>query len=416
MRKLSVLIAPAAAAGLIAAVLPATAANAAKYVPPELFGQHIAGVAGGVPATLAGGLGGSVRIWDSGLSWRDLQPNAGAPNLDPLRTAVAQIEGRFGPGVEILYTVGNTPTWAATKPNDPKALYGASTNSHPALGAYVDFVKAVAGVPGIDAIQIWNEANLADFYNGTPTQMARLTVAAGKALKGMGWRGTVVAASTTVRSKGPVNAWGKQYGKAMKKAKAWKYVNAVSAHFYPPATKGPNERVKYIKKTKAYYKRWGAKKKPLWDTEMNFGDQRSYMKVKRYYDGDQAAAYVARAYLDSLRYGVARVFWYGWNIQVLGLDMTSRDGTLKAGGQAYLTAQDWLAGARWYGCKTKSKVTTCKIRSRAGAKQQIRFTTSKSKTIRVPKGQSTMTRLDRTVTPVTKGQKVKITTYPVLFG
>ena len=47
------------------------------------------------------------------------------------------------------------------------------------------------------------------------------------------------------------------------------------------------------------------------------------MKVKRQYTGATAATYVARTYIDSMRYGVYRVFWYGWDINVLGTDMTS---------------------------------------------------------------------------------------------
>ena len=170
---------------------------------------------------------------------------------------------------------------------------------------------------------MWNEANLKDFYLGTPAQMAQLTKDARAALNSVGSGAALVAASTTVRAKGPVGKFGKAYGAAMRKAGAWGAVNAVSAHFYPPAKEGPATRVSYIKTVKKYYKRYGAGRKPLWDTEMNYGDTRKYMKVKRQYTGATAATYVARTYIDSMRYGVYRVFWYGWDINVLGTDMTS---------------------------------------------------------------------------------------------
>jgi hypothetical protein len=125
---------------------------------------------------------------------------------------------------------------------------------------------------------------------------------------------------------------------------------------------------------------------------------------------------VARAYIDSLRYGVARVFWYGWNINMLGVDMT-RDGNLKAGGNAFLATQDLLAGATWYGCTTKAGVSTCTIKTRAGAKQKIRYTTSGSKTFRVPRGETQVRGIaNGSVSPVSKGQRVRITTYPVIFS
>jgi len=211
-----------------------------------------------------------------------------------------------------------------------------------------------------------------------------------------------------------VGKWGKAYGKTMKQQ--WKYVDVVSAHFYPPATSGPGTRVSYIKKMKKYYKKWGAKKKPLWDTEMNFGDRRPYMKTKRTYTGTQAAGFVARTYIDSMRYGVSRVFWYGWDIHVLGTDMVSptNGSVLVEGGRAFLEIQDWMVGAKWYGCRTKNRITTCTVKPPGGSKNFIRFTTSGSKKFKVPSA-SVLRELDGTSTSLSKGQKVRITTVPVMF-
>ncbi|HEX6888354.1 MAG TPA: glycosyl hydrolase, partial [Candidatus Nanopelagicales bacterium] len=374
MRRLSMALAATASAGLLAATIPATAASAAPSDP--LFGQHIAGIARGLPAGLPSV--GAVRLWDAGVSWKDLEPGPDAYNWAPLQAAVAN--ARALGASEILYTMGNTPAWAASDPNSSEALYGRGTNSHPRSNAdYVDFVDdMLAAVPGITAVQIWNEANLKDFYKGTPAQIAQLTKEVAPVIRARGAK--VVAASTTVRPAGPVGRFGKAYGAAMRKAGAWKSVDVVTGHFYPPATKGPNERVKYIKKIKSYFKKYGAKKKPLWDTEMNFGDTRGYMRVKRQYTGDTAATYVARAYLDARRYGVQRVFWYGWDIHVLGTDMTSRgSGAVDAGGQGFLSIQEWLAGQGWGGCKVKAAVTTCKVGGGT-----IRYAVSKPRTITLP--------------------------------
>jgi hypothetical protein len=70
MRRLSALAVPAVAGALLATMLPASAANAAKYVPAPLFGQHVASIASGKPATLP--KVGAIRLWDAGVSWRDL--------------------------------------------------------------------------------------------------------------------------------------------------------------------------------------------------------------------------------------------------------------------------------------------------------------------------------------------------------
>lgn len=414
MRRVSTFVATVVALGLSLSVLPVGAATA-RQVDPRLFGQHIAGIAGGAPTTLT--QVGSIRLWDSAVAWRNIQPNEGAPQFAALDAAISNIETKY-PNAEIMYTLGSPPQWAAVTKTSKYALYGDGSNSHPDENAYMAYLIALIdrydgnkGHGRIDAFQIWNEANLRDFYLGSPAQMASLTVKAGKVIQAADR--ISVAPSVTIRAAGPVGKFGKAYGAAMRKAGAWKHVNAVSAHFYPPATKGPAERVKYIKKTKKYFKKYGAGKKPLWDTEMNYGDQRAYMKVKRLYTGEKARTYAARTYIDSVRYGVARVHWYGWDINVLGTDMT-RSGALQDGGRAFLAIQDWMSGRSWYGCKSKASITTCKLSGNAS----IRYA-AKKKTLTMPTGSWQIRRLSDvpgSVPPVvTKGAKVPLTAEPILI-
>jgi hypothetical protein len=414
MRKPAHAVAAVVTAGLVAALVPVGAAHAARAIPDPLFGQHVAAIATQAPAGLAGSVG-AIRLWDAGVAWRDVEIADDVYDWNALDAAVDNAH-RLG-ATEVLYTLGSTPRWAAANPNSRYGLYGPGSNSHPRSDRlYLDYLRAVAERygPRITAYQVWNEANLRDFYLGTPDQMARLTKRARAVLRSVNPRATLVAASTTVRSKGPVGKWGRKYGAAMRRV-GWP-VDAVSAHFYPPATKGPGTRVAYIKRIKKYYKRYGAKRKPLWDTEMNYGDTRAYMRTKRTYTGAKAATYVARTYLDSMRYGVSRVFWYGWDIHVLGTDLTARDGsgTVTAGGLAFRTTQAWMAGGRWYGCRTRSRVTTCTIRQRDGSKVRIRYA-SRTKTYRVPRGTSAIEFLDGSVKQVSSGQRIRLSAQPVLM-
>lgn len=402
-----------AAAGMLLAALPVTPAAAAQVVPRELFGQHVARISSGAPAGLQAG---SVRLWDANVGWRDLEPTGDDQyNWAPLDAALANAAA-IG-AREVLYTAGVTPAWAAATPSS-RGLYGPGTSSHPKSDAlYVDFVTDLLahaksiGRP-ITAVQIWNEANLPDFYAGTPTQMANLTRAAAPAIRAAGAR--VVAASTTVRSSGPTKTWGKNYGKAMR-AVGWP-VDVVAGHFYPPAKEGPATRVKYIKVLKKYYKKYGAGKKPIWDTEMNYGDTRGYMKVKRVYTGPVAATYVARTFIDSMRYGINRVFWYGWDIHVLGTDMTTRPGgvDLTAGGRAFLEVQGWMAGNTWYGCKVKGKVTTCRLSTPSGQRQSIVYA-SKNVSYKIPAGATAVKNLAGGSTAVSGGQRMTLTAQPMLL-
>lgn len=406
VRKLKVMVAGAVTAGLVAGMAPT--ASAAPVVPDAMFGQHVALISSGPPASLPSV--GAIRLWDSGVAWRTLNPAPGRYNWAPLDRAVAT--ARALGAREILYTMGSTPRWAAANPNSKRALYGPGANSHPRSNAYyTTFLRAlVAKYPAITAVQVWNEANLPDFYIGTPAQMAQLTKDAYRTVKSVRPGVKVVAASTTVRDKGPTTKWGKAYGPAMKKAKAWRYVDVLSVHLYPPAKDGPAKRVKYIRVIQKYYKKYGARGKPLWDTEMNYGDLRGYMKVKRAYTGATAQTYVARTYIDSMRYGVSRVFWYLWDAQVLGTAMTTK-GRIREGGVAFMQVRSWMSGKTWKGCKVKSKVTTCTLVTPGGTTQAIKYA-SKRKSVAVPAG-TKVHYLNGAVVP--GGRRISLTTQPVLF-
>jgi hypothetical protein len=89
----------------------------------------------------------------------------------------------------------------------------------------------------------------------------------------------------------------------------------------------------------------GAPVKPRWNTEVNIAETAS---------SGGAAATVSRVYLNSLRYGISRSYWYLW-------------GSTKGPGSIYMNngrggrpARDalnatsaWVSGARFYGCLTK---------------------------------------------------------------
>ena len=401
------------AIAVLATLLPSTSAYAERRVPQALFGQHVQNIADAPPATLE--RVGAIRLWDSGVAWRDVQPKPGRYVWSTLDAAV-QNARKLG-AEEVLYIMGATPAWAASVPNSSLAIHGPGSNSHPKRNSYyLKYLRAVASryKGQITSYQVWNEANLKDFYLGTPRKLARLTKQARAALREVDPRAKLVAASTTVRSGGPVGKFGSAYGAAMKRV-GWP-VDAVSAHLYPPATAGPGTRVAYIKVIKAYYAKHGAGGKPLWDTELNYGDRRARMPIKRVITGAAAARYVARTYLDSMRFGVSRVFWFGWDMHILGTDMTSTNsGRITAGGRAFIELQDWLVGKRWLGCSTNGGgVTVCWLATSKGSSSSVRYASRKQR-VQIPRGVTSIHRLDGSKVAVTPGQTVKLTRQPVLF-
>lgn len=98
--RLNVRWAAALAAGLVA--VP-TAAHA-KPVSPEQFGLHVASLGAGATPSVSVK---SVRLWDAGVRWDEINPQKGQYNWAPLDRAVSAAEAAGA--TEILYVLGSTP-------------------------------------------------------------------------------------------------------------------------------------------------------------------------------------------------------------------------------------------------------------------------------------------------------------------
>ncbi len=377
--------------------VPGTAA--AKTIGPEQFGLHVAALgAGATPGVSVS----TVRLWDAGVRWDQIQPTKGTYDWAALDNAVAAAE-RAGAS-EILYVLGSTPKWAASRFSSTD-LYGPGTASLPKKSSYyLKYAKAVAQryQGRITAYQIWNEANTRSFYNGGKydgwIKLAALTKKASKTIRAADPKADIVAASSTVipTAKFQTESFFFRYLRELKRQKA--KVDAISVHLYPVNPKqGPDARVASIAAVRQVMGKVGINK-PLWDTEVNYGDRRTASQVVP--KPKKAAAYVARTYLDSARYGIARTYWYGWDIDVLGISLTAPDGSVTRAGRAFLNTRDWLSAGAWKGCKTSRGITTCSV----GATRIVYAATSK--TIKRPSGVTTVTTLTGSTKPAAATVKV----------
>ena len=389
------------AAGLFA--VPTTAQ--AKTVDPEAFGMHVFSLGAGVTPTVSVK---SVRLWDAGVRWDQINPKKGRYYWAALDRAVSAAEAAGA--TEILYVLGSTPSWAASTFSDVD-LYGPGTASYPKKSKYyLRFTKKVVKryKGRITSYQIWNEANTLSFYNGGKydgwIKLAKLTKKASKTIRSIDRKADIVAASSTVI---PVASFQTEsffyrYLRELKKRNV--KFDAVSVHLYPVNPKqGPDARVASISAVRRVMKRVGLKK-PLWDTEVNYGDRRDPARLV-VPKPKKAATYVSRTYLDSARYGVARTFWYGWDINTLGISLSQPDGSPTRAGRAYLNTRDWMLAGSWKGCKTKGKVTTCKV-----GKTKILYA-SKKKTVKRPSGVKQVCKLTGKCSAA--GSKIKVSSAPI---
>ena len=114
------------------------------------------------------------------MNWLDAEPASGSYNWTLFDTQVANAAAR---GLSVLAVLAYTPAWASagdTKSDGPN-------NDVPMAGAYASFVSAaVTHFAGkITHYELWNEPNLAQFWEGTPQQYIDLILKPGAdALKG----------------------------------------------------------------------------------------------------------------------------------------------------------------------------------------------------------------------------------------
>jgi hypothetical protein len=387
-----------------------------EQVPRELFGTHVGNLASGqenLPPTA-----GAIRLWDSGVTWRQLEPVQGEINWAPLDTAVAQAE-EIG-AADILWVHGSPPQWAAL---DPQAagLYGPGTSSAPDEEAYLDILRQVAEryKGRITSYQAWNEANIKIFYRGKPEYLAELTLGAKRVLDEADPEALLVGASTTVRSAGPVKPWYGKYSAALAE-RGWP-VDAMAVHLYPLADQGVGTRAAYVRLMKGWLAERGWTG-PVWDTEVNFGDRRDFATEIVVVPQEVAAGWVARTYIDSLALGIDRVYWYSWNDHILGIDQVDEQtGEILPAGQAYLTVQDWFAGAYWQGCTGElteptgedGALTTCDVTTGDGLPARIVFSHGAGGSIPMPEGATQVCRLDGRCEPAA-GETLAVTADPIL--
>ena len=166
-------------------------AQAGGPIDDAQFGMHVPQISQGAATTVNNG---SVRLWDSGVAWGQVEQSKGKYWWNGLDAAIGNANAQ---GKQIMYVLGSTPKWAAS--NTKQGTYpnkGAASNPK-SIKDWKNWVTAVVKRYGnsIESYQIWNEANLTTFWQGTPKQMAKLTQEAYKIIRKNDPTAKVVAAT-----------------------------------------------------------------------------------------------------------------------------------------------------------------------------------------------------------------------------
>ena len=405
--------------GLVGFAAPMGAQAAEPVIGSQFFGLHHAGLhvdgARGWPQTQVG----SVRLWDNGVSWREIERRSGVFDWSRLDALVAKARGN---GASVLLVLGQTPKFHSTRPGAAGA-YGAGASAMPRKAAWVRYVKAVArrnvSVWGNSVrLQVWNEGNAPPYWSGTPQQLAVLTAWTRAALRSAGSSAQLLAPAMVTRLTSQRTYLRKFYEQRVNGKKVSAYVDALSFQLYPSATGAPESSMTLLREVRSILAK-NKISKPIYNTEVNYG----------LVGGPQAGAGAAkistarqvgnviRTFVLNAQNRIRGVYWYSWDLQRMSnTPMVLPDGvTLTAAGRAFGLSRDWLVGSRPTGCSVaRNGVYSCTFTT-SSETRRIVWHPTKSVSVSAPAGSSSYTTGLGVTRTTSGGTKVGVGPAPVLF-
>ncbi len=346
-------------------------ALAASVCAPAAGQAHVLGVHVHDPAVAAGLKGGfgAYRLWDTGTAWRRLEPQRGTWDFTRL-DAFVELGARQGR--PLLLTLGSTPEWASSRPDEPCA-YGKGCAAPPASlddwRRYVDVVsRRYRG--RIECYELWNEVRFqqgedprdrggaAMFYSGRNVDLVALARVAAEVIRANDPQACLLAPSFHV-----YGDWIRNLDRFLSGGGAG-LVDGISFHFYADRPEGSVGALREVGRTLARHRMQDAR---LWNTEFGF--------ESAVFDGpdvspDQAlrrlAALIARSAILGAAAGVTRSYWYAYDNRRMG--WPHRDGEPAAAfGAALQTVSDALREHDFSACAAwQGQVWRCTVRAADG--------------------------------------------------
>lgn len=306
---------------------------------------------------------GSVRLWDSGISWANVAPKPGQWDFARMDVYVGAASAH---DASILYTLGSTPRWASARP-DERCPYGSGCAAEPVrLAHWEEYVRRVAqrykGLIG--AFELWNEPNFSDlardrvqpyaFYSGSLAKMVEMARTARQVLDETS-PGTILTTPGFVNGPDRLDMFLGAGGKA--------YVQAITYHFY---SGDADQFIRQVLDVREIMHRHGVENMPLWNTELGVEvyPENSPLQpgVTKRLTRIEAAARMAQFLVLGAATGLERFYYYAWDNGHSGM-VTSHGERLPAY-DAMAQVQTWLIGSRMKGCASPSQgKVICQVES-----------------------------------------------------
>jgi hypothetical protein len=416
--RVSGLVALLTATLLLLTSTPATATDV--RIRHTLFGMHDAS---GLSAdTLRPG---SVRFWDTGTEWQQIETARGHYDWSHLDELVRDAHRHHQ---HVTMVVAMTPSFYAARPTDPPRR----------IGRYKAFVHALMkryrsfhGYRGIDAYQAWNEGNISTFWTGTPARLATLTRAMDQVRDNVDPHAQVVAPAMVTRLRYEMKGLSAFYRQRVHGVPVWRFVDAVSLNLYPepryrrrPGT--PEDSMRLLAQARHRLHRAGVPRSmAIWNTEVNYGMGRG-TPAKRI-SGSRQAAYVVRTYLLNAAAGVKRVDWYRYDLGRLAGGGTLGNTLLSepvhphrvtVAGHAFRRVQRWMHGrlvgtAGHRPCRRDPRGTyTCVVKDPSGTRR-IYWNPDHKAVVHVARGARHLQGVRGGVTRVKGGSRITVDYRPI---
>ncbi|MGP3984419.1 helix-turn-helix domain-containing protein [Streptomyces sp. KR80] len=383
-------------------------------VPETTFGVTINSSSGVMPSFRVG----SVRLWDSGTRWANIQPRRGEFRWSTLDRLV---DGAEQAGRPVLFVLGGTPAWAA--PKGPKSVYADGSRTAPPddLADWDAFVRALGERyrDRIEAYELWVMANDRRFYSGSVETLVEMTERADRILKD-------AAPEATVVCPGMGRLWERDALPFLRRfAKLGGYdhcdVAGIKLH-QRHASDPPETMAKVLTAVDETLHRVGVHP-PLWSTGTTYD-----LPLQGSLSPERARDYAVRFFLVGL-YGrevnLRRMYFYNWGSGHIPIVLQAEGAPPTKAARAVEQLQRWLAGARIHGCGhgaaegLPDKVWQCGFSGGPhgpGGRAVIRWAESGTATTMVGSRGRSVHALDGTVVPVQVGDEVEITEEPVLIS
>lgn len=454
----------------------ASSAGVGDTINDQYFGMHINGSNDPWPSSLVPNLQiGSQRLWDAGVAWSQINTAQGVYNWSGLDNWLSTDQLH---GVDTLYTLARTPTWASSVPSDSSCT-NADVNGpgqcDPPLDLNADgsgqddvrigWVTALAqhsqqrkstGATGISYYEIWNEWNTATFWNpanSTTEQLVRMEQDArcvvegpppGKTCNPNSAFPSGIALDPTAKIVTPSPVGAHAFLNAIQQNLSLYFQTSVNGyaggsfsdvigfHGYVgtgsgtsttavacPLAEDVNTVVSDMNATLASYPAI-ASGKPLFNTEGGW----SKAMFEGFTDEDEQAAFLPRYLLLQQSAGINRVYWYLWDAGAEGGLYNSSNNDLTKAATAYGEVVKWSVGATFSkACSANGTVWTCGLTRPSysaiavwDASQDCTASSCPTTTFNVPSGGFIEYRdVAGNVTPINGAPTVQIGAKPILL-